>query len=122
VRLADYLGRIRTACSLLDEMTAGDLDIRSRYEHFCRTLSDAQRLAYHRLAATSSPPFDHGTLMTALADLDRPDSVLESLIECRLLTVPNDEVSTHNAAYDMPAFAYLYGRELSAAAHHLQIA
>jgi DNA-binding SARP family transcriptional activator len=122
VRLADFLNRVRKAPSLLDEMVTGDLDLRSRYEHHCRTLAEIQRLAYRQVVAISPPPFSHGALMAALAELARPEAVLESLIDCGLLAVPRQEVTAHLASYDMPAFAYLYGRELVAAAHRRQIA
>lgn len=122
VRLADLLNRVRKAPSLLDEMAAGDLELRSRYDHHCDSLAEVQRLAYRQVVAISPPPFSHGALMAALADQARPEAVLESLIDCGLLTVPRHEVTAHLASYDMPSFVYLYGRELVAAAHRRQIA
>jgi Mrp family chromosome partitioning ATPase len=116
VRLADFLDHIRKAPSLLDEMVAGDLDLRSRYDHYCRSLTEPQRRAYRQVAAISPPPFTHDALMTALVDLPGRESLLESLLDCGLLSAPRQEVPAHLATFTMPMFAYLYGRDLVAAA------
>ena len=95
VRLADFLLRLRDPGAELDELRVGELDVRSRYLAFYRTLSPAQQQAYLRLARLPGRPF---------TDLPAR-GVLEALLECGLLTVSDAE-----PRYDMPRLAYLFGR------------
>ncbi|MCU1684442.1 MAG: hypothetical protein JWQ81_5181 [Amycolatopsis sp.] len=116
VRLGDYLDQLVNTESILGEMAAGDLDIRSRYERFYLDLPQPQRAAFRILVARLTPPFDHAAVMGALAAITRsPGTMLESLLECCLLSVPNDALDDRSTRYHMPDFAYLYGRELNSA-------
>jgi DNA-binding SARP family transcriptional activator len=110
VRLADFADRLQGSPLLLDEMSAGEIVLRERYESFYSTLSGQQRAAYDRVAALSSP-FDHAQAVAALADLPgTAEAALESLFECALLTAPDAEVSAHSLAYAMSPFAHSFAR------------
>ncbi|RMI28638.1 AfsR family transcriptional regulator [Streptomyces triticirhizae] len=94
LRPAEYADRLRDAPSLLDEMAAGELVLRERYEAFWRGLPPPQRAAFLRLAART-PPLRYEQVV---ADA-------EELLECSLLTPPSGEVSAHLALYEMSVFA-----------------
>ncbi|HEY5835759.1 AfsR/SARP family transcriptional regulator [Streptomyces sp.] len=112
VRLADYADRLCRAPRLLDEMAAGELALRDRFESFYRGLSERRRAAFHRVVALE-PPLEHGQLVAALSGLEEgAELALESLVECNLLMVPDAEVSAHSMVYGMSGFAYGFGREL----------
>lgn len=103
VRLADFAARLCAAPSLLDEMTAGELVLRERFEAFWRDLTDAQRDAYRTVVALA-PPYRH----------EQVAAQAEELLECCLLTPPAGEVSAHVVSYGMSGFAHAFGRELLA--------
>ncbi|MGP4110363.1 BTAD domain-containing putative transcriptional regulator [Streptomyces sp. 4N509B] len=104
LRPAEYADRLRDAPSLLDEMAAGELVLRERYEAFWRDLPAAQRAAYRRLAA-ATPPLRY----------EQVAADAEELLECSLLTPPAGEVSAHLATYGMSAFAREFARESASA-------
>jgi DNA-binding SARP family transcriptional activator len=101
VRLADFAARLCAAPSLLNEMTAGELVLRDRYEAFWRDLTDAQRSAYRAVVALP-PPYRH----------EQVAEQAEELLECCLLTPPDGEVSAHVVVYGMSGFAHAFGRGL----------
>lgn len=101
LRSAEYADRLRDAPSLLDEMAAGELVLRERYEAFWRGLPPPQRAAFRRLAARTSPLRYEQVVADA-----------EELLECSLLTPPAGEVSAHLATYDMSVFARDFARAL----------
>jgi DNA-binding SARP family transcriptional activator len=114
VRLADYADRLCRAPHPLDEMAAGELALRDRFESFYQGLSARRRAAFHRVVALE-PPLEHGQVVAALTGLDESaELALESLLECNLLMVPDAEVSAHCMVYGMSRFAYGFGRELHA--------
>ncbi|WP_130797180.1 AfsR/SARP family transcriptional regulator [Streptomyces otsuchiensis] len=102
LRPAEYADRLSRAPSLLDEMTAGELVLRDRYEALWRDLHPRQRDACRRVAART-PPYLYGQVA---ADA-------EELLECGLLTPPGGEVSAHVAVYGMSAFAREFAREFA---------
>ena len=89
VGLAEFAARLRGA--VLDELHVGDLDLRSRYEAFTRSLSPAQCEAFQRIAALGSAHPE-----------DEP--AVESLLECGLLAVSG-------SGYVLPRFAHLFFTE-----------
>ncbi|WP_163569747.1 NB-ARC domain-containing protein [Fodinicola feengrottensis] len=111
LRLLDYSARFRDSPCVLDEMAAGELELRPRYEAFYRNLTELQKAAYHAVAWLPPPPFEHDQVIAALP---APGvRALESLFECHLLSAPDREVGLGYARYDMPAFAYWFCRKLA---------
>jgi hypothetical protein len=114
VRLADYADRLRDAPCLLNEMRAGELVLRDRYETFWYDLPEPLRLAYRRLVAHTPPfgPDQAAALPSGALECDRRE--LESLLECNLLTAPTGEISSHLVSYGMSGFTYEFARGISA--------
>jgi DNA-binding SARP family transcriptional activator/energy-coupling factor transporter ATP-binding protein EcfA2 len=115
VSLADFAGRLTDPRRVLDELSAGELTLRDRHDVCYRNLSDLQRAAYRRIGGLPPPPFEHGRLLAALGGLSTSaDLVLDSLLECGLLSAPDAEVTACYASYDMPAFTYWHCHEMAA--------
>jgi hypothetical protein len=112
LRLADYVARFRDPQCILDELAAGALELRPRYVAFHRELSSLQQAAFRCLVGTA-PPYEHGRALAALAGLPvSAEQALDSLFDCNLLSVPDHEVDAHYASYEMPLFAYWFGKTL----------
>ncbi|CAM3514851.1 BTAD domain-containing putative transcriptional regulator [Kibdelosporangium persicum] len=115
ITLAEFADRLGDPARVLDELAVGGLAFRDRLDLFYRTMSDLQRAAYRRLADLPPPPFEHGQIIAALADLAAsPDLLLESLLECDVLAAPDAEVTACYASYDMSALTYRHCRETAA--------
>ncbi|MEV4318209.1 BTAD domain-containing putative transcriptional regulator [Actinocrispum sp. NPDC049592] len=115
ITLADFADRLADPRRVLDELAVGELTLRERHDVAYRSLSGLQRAAYRRIAALPPPPFDHGQLLAAMTGLSTSDYVvLESLLECGLLSAPEAEVTACYASYDMPVFTYWHCHEMAA--------
>ncbi len=114
VPLREYLARLDSAPALLDELTAGDVAIRTLLAEAVADLPGPARHAFTRLGRVPEPIF---TLAEAAAVLgageDSAMRVLETLMEASILTTPDWEVVAHAVAYQMPAVTHAYARELA---------
>ncbi|GAA2147221.1 hypothetical protein GCM10009760_37810 [Kitasatospora kazusensis] len=112
----EYAARLEKCPSLLDELTAGELSVRSRLAAWWHSLPEEVRCQLHRLGHLPRPLF---TLADATAALQCNEHVasrtVESLMEVGLLGYPTAEVSAHMALYEMPVLTQLYARESAAA-------
>ncbi|AUG78997.1 hypothetical protein CFP65_4243 [Kitasatospora sp. MMS16-BH015] len=113
--LAEYAARLEQSPSLLDELAAGDLAVRSRLAGWWAELPEPARSVVRSLGRLPGPLF---TLAEATAVLGCGDQsarrVLEGLIEDSVLSCPIAElaeVSAHTALYELPLLAQVYARE-----------
>ncbi|MFD6529732.1 BTAD domain-containing putative transcriptional regulator [Streptomyces sp. NPDC060184] len=114
--LSEYAARLSEPEAVMDELSAGDLAVRSRMADGWRTLTDLGRSALLRLGRLPlARPFTLGDAATAL-DCPEPAAlrVLELLIDTGALVCPSTEVTAHAALYELPRLAHLYLRELGA--------
>ncbi|MGK4582679.1 BTAD domain-containing putative transcriptional regulator [Kitasatospora sp. HPMI-4] len=110
--LADYARRLEQSGSLLDELVAGDLAVRTRLAEWWGGLPQVVRGVLRRLAALPSPLFSLAEAVTALGCGEQTaQRVLEGMIEISVLSCPVAEVSAHAALYELPALAQSYIRE-----------
>lgn len=114
--LAEYATRLSDDLRVLDELSAGDTEVRSHVTDEWRRLPEPARAALLRLA-TLPPLFTLGEAVSALAQ-DRASALrgLERLIETGAVTPPASEVTAHAALYSLPRLTRLYARELARAA------
>jgi DNA-binding SARP family transcriptional activator len=116
VPLREYLGRLTSPSALLDELTAGDVTIRTRLAHALADLPGPSRQAFRALGALPESLFTLTEAAAALAvDEDAALRTLESLLEASVVTTPEREVVAHAVLYGLPAVAYAYARELAGA-------
>ncbi len=115
VPLREYAARMASTQALLDELTAGDVAIRSRLAEAVRELPEPALRAMPRLGTLPEPIF---TLKQAAAVLDADEDtavrVLESLLEASIITVPRVETLAHTVLYEIPVLPYAYAREMAA--------
>lgn len=119
VPLREYAGRMAGNPGLLDELTAGDVAIRSRLAEAIGELPEPAHRAVPRLGMLPEPVF---TLKQAAAVLDADEDtavrVLETLLEASIITVPRVERLAHTVRYEIPVLPYAYAREMAAHATH----
>lgn len=110
--LSEYAARLADSRSVLDELVAGDMDVRPRLASSWRDLSPADRATLRVLGTLPEGPF---TLDRAAAALGcAPDDAqrrLESLADAGVLLEPATEVTSHTARYELPRLTHVYARE-----------
>lgn len=110
--LDEYAKRLADDRMVLDELVAGDMDVRPRLASGWRDLSGADRSALVRLAALPEGPF---TLSQAAAILGcgQLDACrrLESLMDSGVVLAPDSEVTSHAALYELPRLIRAFARE-----------
>ncbi|WP_431782472.1 BTAD domain-containing putative transcriptional regulator [Streptomyces chumphonensis] len=123
--LREFAARLSAPEALLDELAAGDVDVRRRVAESWRDLSEANGALLRRLGALSDPVFTLHQASTALrCDAEPLRRRLEALIDAGVLSVPDVEVTAHAVRYELPCLTRLYavtssthtGSEPSAAA------
>jgi DNA-binding SARP family transcriptional activator len=111
--LGEYASRLADARSVLDELVAGDVDVRSRMADAWRQLGASRRSALRRLARL--PGAGTFTVAEAAAALgcgqDQAQRELELMIEQGVVDSPGSEVTAHAAAYSVPHLTRLHARE-----------
>ncbi|MDH6578744.1 BTAD domain-containing putative transcriptional regulator [Kitasatospora sp. MAP5-34] len=114
---AEYAARLEQSPSLLDELAAGDLAVRSRLAGWWCELPEVVRSVVRRLGHLPAPLFTLAEAANALGCSEVVACrVLESLIEVCVLSSPIGEVSAHAALYELPLLAQIYAREQADAA------
>ncbi|MCZ7416135.1 MULTISPECIES: AfsR/SARP family transcriptional regulator [unclassified Streptomyces] len=107
--LREFAGRLTDPGSLLDELTAGDVGVRSRVAQSWRDLSDADGAVLRRLGSLPEPVFTLHQATTALeCDGATARRRLESLIDAGVLSAPDHEVTSHAALYELPRLTHVY--------------
>lgn len=116
--LSQYLRRLDDEQRLLDEMVAGDLEVRSRLAAWHQDLYPQDQMALSRLASLSGTLF---TVDDAAACLDLPspqaEEVVERLIEAHLVQADAAEVEAHSAwgtaTYLLPGLIRVFARQVA---------
>ncbi|MFJ1584070.1 BTAD domain-containing putative transcriptional regulator [Streptomyces sp. NPDC088197] len=112
--LGEYAARLADGRTVLDELVAGDTDVRPRLASGWRDLSAADRTTLCLLGHLPEGPF---TLRQAAAALTcgQDDALrrLESLLDAGALLAPDSEVTAHAARYELPRLTRVYAREQS---------
>jgi DNA-binding SARP family transcriptional activator len=105
--LARYAERLADDDRLLDELVAGDLEIRSRLEAWYRDLAPEDRRWVLRLAALPGATFSASRAAGRLGgDVVRAEHAIERLLEAHLVRVARNDVEAHTgnggASYAVP--------------------
>ncbi|MFJ9900827.1 BTAD domain-containing putative transcriptional regulator [Streptomyces sp. NPDC091280] len=111
--LAEYAERLADPRALLDELTVGDLQVRSHVADAWAQLTDRHQDALCRLARLPlSGWFTAAEAATVLDGEQRgAQRELERMIEAGAVVLPDSEVTAHTAAYSLPYLTHLYARE-----------
>jgi len=118
VPLREFLRRMESAPSLLDELTVGDIALRTRLAGAIADLPRPTDNAFRRLGVL---PLGCFTLRDAAIAMKLDDEAavrtLESLLEASVIAAPDAETIAHDVVYEMPLLTHVYARELADAAH-----
>ncbi|MGW0871082.1 BTAD domain-containing putative transcriptional regulator [Streptomyces sp. NPDC002740] len=110
--LEEYARRLADSTVVLDELVAGDMDVRPWLACGWRDLCPADRSALRLLADLPEGPF---TLARAAVRLTQGQHEarrrLESLLDAGAVLAPADEVTAHTALYELPRLVRLFVRE-----------
>jgi len=110
--LAEYAARLADSRSVLDELVAGDMDVRPRLASSWRDLSPADRATLRVLGTLPEGAFTLERAATALGcGRDDAQRRLESLMDAGVLLEPDMEVTAHAALYELPRLTHVYARE-----------
>jgi hypothetical protein len=114
VPLSEYLMRMETAPSLLDELIVGDVAVRARLAGAIADLTPAADSAFRRLGALPRGGFTLREAAEALgADEEMTLRTLESLLEASVIAAPDAETVAHDVVYELPPLMQTYARELA---------
>ncbi|MEU3049138.1 BTAD domain-containing putative transcriptional regulator [Streptomyces sp. NPDC006984] len=109
LRLREFAARLADPGALLDELAAGDVDVRRRVAESWRDLSEADGTLLRRLGVLTGPVFTLHQASTALRCEAEPlRRRLEGLIDAGVLSVPDAEVTAHAVRYELPCLTHLY--------------
>jgi DNA-binding SARP family transcriptional activator len=114
--LARWAERLSDERRLLDELAAGDIQIRSRLAVWYQDLPEEDRVTLHAVARLPTTTFTPGDLAPVLGtDELRAEAAIERLIETHLVEVNGAEVNAHgwedSVQYTLPPLIRLYVRE-----------
>ncbi|BBA95845.1 putative transcriptional regulator [Actinacidiphila reveromycinica] len=110
--LGEYAARLADGRTVLDELVAGDTDVRPRLDSGWNDLPTADRTTLCLLAELPEGPFTLRQAAEALTcDQDRALHKLESLMDAGALIAPDCEVTAHAAHYELPRLTQVYARE-----------
>ncbi|MET9913380.1 BTAD domain-containing putative transcriptional regulator [Streptomyces sp. NPDC006476] len=111
--LGEYAVRLADPRRVLDELTVGDVDVRSHLDDAWRQLDESRRSMLRRLARL--PLSEMFTIEEAVVALgcgqDQAQRELELMIEQGIVVSPGSEVTAHSAAYSLPHLTHLHARE-----------
>lgn len=112
--LCEYAERLADSRAVLDELVAGDAEVRPRLASGWRELAAADQATLCLLAELPEGPFTLRQAAEALT-CDQDDALhkLESLMDAGALPAPDCEVTAHAALYELPRLAKVYAREQS---------
>jgi hypothetical protein len=119
--LARYAERLDDEGRLLDELVAGDLEMRSRLATWYQSLGPGDRATLHCLASLADTTFGAPEVASSLGtDVPRAEAAIERLIEAHLVQArADDEVLAHVGGsaecYSLPSLIRVFVRQLPAA-------
>ncbi len=110
--LGEYAARLGDDRTVLDELVAGDADVRPSLAGCWQDLGPADRAALCLLGELPDRPFTLRQAAEALT-CDQDDALhrLESLMDAGVLMAPRSEVTAHAARYELPRLTKVYARE-----------
>ncbi|MEV6940421.1 BTAD domain-containing putative transcriptional regulator [Streptomyces sp. NPDC051172] len=111
--LAEYAERLADPGALLDELSVGDLQVRSHVADAWAQLAERHQGALRRLAGLPLSGWFTAAEAAAVLGSDRlgAQRELEQMIEAGAVVLPDSEVTAHTAAYSLPYLTHLYARE-----------
>lgn len=110
--LGEYAARLEHTPGLLDELSAGDLAVRPQLADYWRGLATARQSALARLCMLPADGFTLDRAAVALGcELFAARADLESLMDAGAIAVPDHEVTSHRAWYQLPRVLWAYARE-----------
>jgi len=110
--LDEYAKRLADNRTVLDELVAGDMDVRPRLASGWRDLSPADRSALCRLADLPEGLFTLGQAAVILTcGQHEARRRLESLMDAGAILAPDSEVISHAALYELPRLIRVFARE-----------
>jgi hypothetical protein len=109
--IRQYADRIADERTLFDELVAGGLSVRDRFDEWIGTVPQDCRRAVRRLGVRDGAVLAREDMLTLLAGADDPaEHILGQLIELNLVSVPDGEVLAHHEVYSMTALLRRYAR------------
>lgn len=109
--IRQYADRIADERTLFDELVAGGLSVRDRFDEWIGTVPQDCRRAVRRLGVRDGAVLAREDMLTLLAGANDPaEHVLGQLIELNLVSVPDGEVLAHHEVYSMTALLRRYAR------------
>jgi DNA-binding SARP family transcriptional activator len=113
--LGEYAERLADNRNVLDELVAGDMNVRPRLASGWRDLSTSGKSALCMLGALPQESF---TLSQAAGALhcgpDAARRTVESLMDAGAILAPDDQVASRAAVYELPRLLHVYAREQAA--------
>jgi NB-ARC domain len=107
-RYADRLADDRT---LFDELIAGDLSVRSRFDEWFRSVPEDCRRAFGRLGSRPERVLSRESVLNVLAGVaTQAEHLLGQLVELNLVSLPDVEVLAHHEVYGITALMRQYAR------------
>jgi hypothetical protein len=115
--LGRYADRLRDERRLLDELVAGDLGVRPRFDSMYADLPPADRRTLHRLGRLDGAGFTHWEAARALGTgVGEAEKAVERLIAAHLVLVEYRPDGAQDLVYRLPAPLRVYARERAEAA------
>ena len=116
--LARLAGRLADEHRRLDELAAGDLEVRASIDLSYRTLPERRQQAFRRLGLLEAPDFP-SWVAAALLDLpaERADDLLDRLVDAQLLEIAGED-PTGQLRYRLHDLLRVYARECALGDDH----
>ncbi|WP_203928399.1 AfsR/SARP family transcriptional regulator [Virgisporangium ochraceum] len=115
VTLADIAARLGSTTDPLDELVAGDVSFKQRYEQWYGDLSQYHRDTLLQLGALDAPQFSREDLVAVLGgDVGAAERIIERAIESNMATVVQAEVTAHSTCYALSPLTHAFAASLVA--------
>jgi hypothetical protein len=109
--IRQYADRIADERTLFDELVAGGLSVRARFDEWVGSLPHGCRRALGRLGALDCAVLAREDVLALLAGADdAAEQLLGHLVELNVVTVPDGEVLAHHEVYRVTALLRRYAR------------
>ena len=101
--IADFADRLDSLPDPLEELVAGDSSVRAGFDRWFGQLPQWHQRALLRLTRLPDQAFTYQDAVGALSGIwQRPDRLIEALLEANILAAPQCEVSAHTALFEIP--------------------
>ena len=113
VTLADIAARLASTPDPLDELVAGDVSVKQRYEQWYGDLSRHHRATLLQLGALDAPQFSREDLVAVLdGDVEAAERIIDLAIESNMATVVQAEVTAHSTCYELSPLTHAFAASL----------